>query len=81
MSRSTQKVRKQVEIWTEDFVWYISTHNMGDDVNRTGFSHLVATLVKAYREVCESPLEFNIKTADLKSLTLSAAKHARQETE
>lgn len=73
--RSPYKVRKTVEVSQDDYEWYIETHHVTDDTNRTGFSALINLLLHSFREVCEED------KVDFKELTKKAARITKEEFE
>lgn len=77
--RDETKIRKQIEVTKDDFEWYIRTHHVGDDTNKTGFSALMAMLLHSYRTVCENPSEHDLKTVSFRDLTIAAAKNAKDD--
>lgn len=73
LSRNDTKIRKQVEVDKDDFEWYISTHSNTSTYN-TGFSNLMAMLLKSYREVCQE------NNSSLKDLTTLASRELKNGT-
>jgi hypothetical protein len=50
--RQKFKIRKQVEVWKEDYEWYLRTH--GTETKPASLSHIVNILLHAYRTGCEN---------------------------
>jgi hypothetical protein len=81
--RDDTKIKKKIEVYKDDFEWFLRTHEIDGDTSRTGFPAVINMLFHCYRTVCENPKEHmeEMEGLALINVATQAAKLAKEEIE
>ena len=71
--RSQNKIRKQVEIWANDYDWFLKAFH------GASLSWITNMMLHSFREVCENPSKYQLTEVDGISLSLAASARLKKE--